>query len=176
MRIEPTSLPGVMAIDLEPIEDERGWFARSFCREQFVALGMNPNIVQCNVSFNAHASTLRGMHYQAEPHAESKVVRVTNGAIFDVAIDLRPGSPTYCRWHGETLSVDNHRALCVPEGCAHGFLTLTDTAEVHYLMGAAYHAESARGVRWNDPAFGIEWPHEPIHLSPRDRAYEDFTP
>ncbi len=176
MRIEPTPLPGVMTIDLEPITDERGWFARSFCRDAFAALNMNADVVQCNVSYNTHAGTLRGMHYQAEPHAESKVVRVTRGAVFDVAVDLRPGSPTYRRWHGETLSADNRRALHIPEGCAHGFITLADDTEVHYLMGAAYHAESARGVRWNDPAFGIEWPSEPVHVSPRDRAFEDFNP
>lgn len=178
MHIEPTSLPGVMVIDLDRIEDARGWFARTFCRDEFAALDMNADVAQCNLSFNRSAGTLRGMHYQAAPHEESKVVRVTRGAIHDVAIDLRPDSPTYCRWHAEHLAADNHRALYIPEGCAHGFQTLVDDTEILYLMGDAYHAESARGVRWDDPAFGIDWPdppHERI-VADRDAEYPDFAP
>jgi len=177
MRITPTDLPGVMLIELEPIEDERGWFARTFCRDAFAALGMNPDIVQANISHNARAGTLRGMHYQAPPHGESKVVSVMRGAAFDVAVDVRPNSPTRGRWTGHELTQNNHRALYIPAGFAHGFVTLADDTQVHYLMGHAYVPDAARGVRYNDPSFGIEWPHtEQLIVSERDANWPNFDP
>jgi dTDP-4-dehydrorhamnose 3,5-epimerase len=166
----------VVVIELEKLGDERGFFARSFCTEVFAAHGLPGRFPQANISFNKDKGTLRGMHYQAEPRPEPKVVRCTRGAIFDVAVDLRPDSPGYRRWTGHELTADNHRALYVPPGCAHGFLTLADDCEVHYLMGEAYHPDLARGVRWNDPAFAIDWPLEPAVISPRDAGYSDFTP
>jgi len=172
MRFSETPLPGVIVIEPERFADDRGWFARSFDRDEFAARGMNPEIVQANVSFNARAGTLRGMHYQAEPHGESKLVRCVRGAIFDVALDLRAA-----RWHGIELSEENGLALYIPAGLAHGFQTLTDASEVHYLMGDPYVPEAARGVRWDDPAFGIEWPPAPPGgrvISARDGAYPDF--
>ncbi|MCC6580562.1 MAG: dTDP-4-dehydrorhamnose 3,5-epimerase [Phycisphaeraceae bacterium] len=174
MRFTATDIAGAFVIDLDPIADERGWFARSFCQDELRQRGLDPCIVQCNISFNRHKGTLRGMHYQAAPHAETKIVRVVRGAIYDVAVDLRPDSPSCRRWHAVELSGDNRRAFYIPAGCAHGFLTLTDDAEVHYLMSAPYHAPSARGVRWNDPAFGIAWPAPVLAMSDRDRSYPDF--
>jgi dTDP-4-dehydrorhamnose 3,5-epimerase len=176
MRFSETPLNGAWVVDLDLLGDERGWFARTFDAEEFAARGLNPAVVQCNASFNLRAGTLRGMHYQAEPHGESKLVRCVRGAIFDVAVDLRPGSPTYRGWHGVELSADNRLALYIPPGLAHGFQTLTDDAEVLYQMGQHYVPEAARGVRWDDPAFAIAWPDsggERI-VSARDRAYPDF--
>jgi dTDP-4-dehydrorhamnose 3,5-epimerase len=178
MRFEPTMLPGVWVVELDRLGDERGWFARTFDAEEFATRGLNPAVVQCNASLNARRGTLRGMHYQAEPHGESKLVRCVRGAIFDVAVDVRPDSPTRCRWHGAELSAENGRALYMPAGLAHGFQTLTDDCEVLYQMGHHYVAEAARGVRWDDPAFAIEWPPaggERI-ISERDASYADFKP
>ena len=176
MRFIETPLPGAWVIELERLADERGWFARTFDAEEFRARGLNPDVVQCNASFNAARDTLRGMHYQAEPHGESKLVRCVRGAIFDVAVDLRPDSPTYRGWHGVELSAENRLAFYIPAGLAHGFQTLTDDCEVLYQMGHRYVPEAARGVRWDDPAFAIEWPepHERI-ISERDRSYPDFA-
>lgn len=176
MIFNETEIPGVVAIELEKLGDQRGFFARSFCAEAFVAQGLPGRFPQANISFNKHKATLRGMHYQAEPKPEPKVVRCTRGAIFDVAADLRPDSPAYRRWTGCELTADNHHALYVPAGCAHGFVTLEDDSEVHYLMGENYHPDLARGVRWNDPAFAIDWPLEPAVISPRDAGYPDFVP
>jgi dTDP-4-dehydrorhamnose 3,5-epimerase len=178
MRFLQTPLPGAWVIEPEPIEDERGWFARTFDAGEFAARGLNPEVVQCNASFNARRDTLRGLHYQAEPHGESKLVRCVRGAIFDVAVDLRSGSPTLCRWHGVELSAENGLAFYIPAGCAHGFQTLTDGAEVLYQMGSAYVPDAGRGVRFDDPAFAIEWPQAERErvLSERDRAYPDFRP
>lgn len=176
MRFFQTPLNGAWVVDLDLLGDERGWFARTFDAEEFAARGLNPAVVQCNASFNARAGTLRGMHYQAEPHGESKLVRCVRGAIFDVAVDLRAGSPTFRGWHGVELSAENRLALYIPPGLAHGFQTLTDGAEVLYQMGQHYVPEAARGVRWDDPAFAIEWPApdgERI-VSERDRSYEDY--
>ena len=158
-------------MDLAPIEDERGFFARSFCEKEFSERGLNPRVVQCNVSFNRRRGTLRGMHFQAAPHEEAKLVRCTAGAIWDVMVDLRPGSPTFKRWHGAELSAANRRAFYVPEGVAHGFQTTTENAEVLYQMTASFRPESARGVRWNDPAFAIQWPIADPFVSERDRAF-----
>jgi len=178
VRFVETPLPGAWAIELEEIEDDRGWFARTFDAEEFRARGLNPDVVQCNASFNHRRGTLRGMHYQAEPHGESKLVRCVRGAIFDVAVDLRPDSPTGRAWHGVELSAENRLAFYIPAGLAHGFQTLTDNSEVLYQMGDPYVPEAARGVRWDDPAFGIEWPEpdgERI-ISERDAGYPDFKP
>ena len=177
MRFVETPLPGVLVIEPERLSDERGWFARTFDREEFRARGMNPEVIQTNASFNARAGTLRGMHYQADPHGETKVVRCVRGAIFDVALDIRPDSPTRWRWHGIELSEDNARALYIPQGFAHGFQTLRENCEVHYLMGTDHVPDAARGVRWDDPAFAIRWPAPPAGgrvISERDASYPDL--
>jgi dTDP-4-dehydrorhamnose 3,5-epimerase len=171
---ERTDIPGVTTVELERLGDERGFFARSYCAEEFSVHGLTASFVQANISFNRHCGTLRGMHYQAEPVPEPKLVRCTRGAVFDVAVDLRRESPTFCRWVGVELNQENRRALYVPPGCAHGFITLEEDAEVSYLMGAPYLPELARGVRWNDPAFDIRWPRQPNVLSERDARYPDF--
>lgn len=166
-----TALPGVFVIEPERREDRRGFFARTWCEQEFAAHGLNPRLVQCSVSVNVLRGTLRGMHYQAPPHAEAKLIRCTRGAIWDVALDLRPESPTFLRHVGAELTGANHLALYIPEGVAHGFQTLDDNAEVLYQMSAAYAPDAARGVRFDDPAFGIRWPiPEPILLD-RDRNY-----
>jgi dTDP-4-dehydrorhamnose 3,5-epimerase len=169
-----TKLPGLFMVDLEQREDERGFFARSWCYNEFAAQGLATQLVQCNVSFNARRGTLRGMHYQAEPYPETKLARCTMGAIYDVAIDLRPDSPTFGQWMGVELTAENRRALYIPAGFAHGFQTLLDNSEVFYQMSEFYHAEAARGVRWNDPAFRISWPLTDPFLSEKDRTYPDF--
>lgn len=174
MFFRETKLPGVFEIHLEPHLDDRGFFARTWCREEFGAHGLNPRLVQCNISFNIRKGTLRGMHFQLPPHAESKLVRCTMGAIYDVVLDMRPQSVTYCQWIGVTLSAENRKMAYIPEGCAHGFLTLEDNTEVFYQMSEFYNQESARGVRWNDPAFQIAWPSAPTVISERDRTYQDF--
>jgi dTDP-4-dehydrorhamnose 3,5-epimerase len=178
MRFVQTPLPGVWLIEPERIADERGWFARTFDRDEFIEHGCNPDVVQCNASQNAARDTLRGMHYQAEPHGESKLVRCVRGSIFDVAVDLRPGSSSYRRWHGAELSAENGHALYIPAGFAHGFQTLSDECEVLYQMGTGYVAGAARGVRFDDPAFGIRWPepHGALVISERDASYPDFEP
>ncbi len=177
MRFTETSLPGAWVLDPERIEDERGWFARTFDAEEFRARGMNPEVLQGNASFNAREGTLRGMHYQADPHGESKLVRCVRGAIFDVAIDLRPDSPTRLRWEGVELSAENGRSFYIPAGMAHGFQSLTPGAELLYLMGNPYVPEAGSGVRWDDPAFAIDWPPAPAEgrvISARDASYPDF--
>ena len=169
------ALPGVFLIQPELHSDVRGWFARTWCEEEFAAQGLNPRLVQCNVSFNRRQGTLRGMHFQAAPHTEAKLIRCTQGAIWDVALDLRPASPTFLQHIGVELTAANRHALYIPEGCAHGFQTLIDDTEVLYQMSAAYAPEAARGVRFDDPAFDIEWPvADPIMLE-RDRTYPDFA-
>jgi dTDP-4-dehydrorhamnose 3,5-epimerase len=178
MRFIETPLSGAWVIELDVLGDERGWFARTFDADDFARRGLNPTVVQRNASFNARRDTLRGMHYQAQPHGESKLVRCVRGAIFDVAVDVREDSPTYCRWHGVALSPDSQRAFYIPAGLAHGFQTLTDGSEVDYQMGHAYVPEAARGVRWDDPAFAIEWPDTGAEriVSERDASYPDFSP
>jgi dTDP-4-dehydrorhamnose 3,5-epimerase len=177
--VRATELPGVALIELEPLRDERGSFARTFDAELFAAHGLDSRVVQCNSSYNARAGTLRGLHYQAAPHAEGKLVRCLRGRIFDVVVDLRPSSTTHCRWLGVELDAGGVRSLFVPAGCAHGFLTLLDHSEVHYQMSAPYVPSAARGVRFDDPAFAIRWPEppggQPI-LSARDRAFPDYAP
>lgn len=179
MKFTETPLAGVWVIELEPIEDERGWFARTFDAAEFAARGIEASVVQCNASYNARAGTLRGMHYQAEPDGEPKLIRCVAGAIFDVAVDLRPDSATYRGWYGTELSELNGRMLFVAAGLAHGFQTLRDGCQVLYQMGRPYVAEAARGVRWDDPVFAIEWPAAPPGgriISARDGAYADTQP
>jgi dTDP-4-dehydrorhamnose 3,5-epimerase len=177
LRFLETPLADVWVIEPERLGDERGWFARTFDAKEFEARGLNPEVVQCNASYNEHEGTLRGLHYQAAPHGESKLVRCVRGAIFDVAVDLRPQSPTYCRWHGVQLSAENGVAFYIPAGLAHGFQALAGGCEVLYQMGHPYVAEAACGVRWNDPAFAIDWP-DPSRartISERDASYPDFV-
>lgn len=170
----PTKLDGVVEVHTEPICDERGFFSRTWCQEEFTDHNLVARVVQCSISFNSRRGTLRGMHYQTEPFEEAKLVRCTAGAVFDVALDLRRDSKTYKQWFGTILSAENRIALYVPKGCAHGFLTLKDNTEVFYQISEFYHPESARGVRWNDSAFQIEWPAEVEVISVRDRDLPDF--
>jgi len=169
-----TKLSGVVEIELDLHRDERGFFARSWCQKEFETEGLNSKTVQCNVSFNEKKGTLRGMHFQAAPSPEAKLGRCTQGVIHDVAIDLRAESPTYKQWVGLKLTAENRRMLYIPEGCAHGFLTLEDKTEVFYQMSEFYHPELARGFRWDDSAFQIKWPAKVEVISERDRTYADF--
>lgn len=172
----PTALPGVFLVEPERHADARGFFARTYDADELRAHGLNPDISQCSVSYNVAAWTLRGLHYQREPYAEAKLVRCTQGAIFDVVVDLRPDSPGYCHWAAAELTAENRHQMYVPEGCAHGFLTLTDNTEVFYQISAPYRPVGGAGVRWNDPAFGICWPREPVVIAERDASYPDFVP
>src|SRR5271170_1159779 len=174
MKFIETPLPGAYVVELEAVADERGFFARTWCAEEFQLRGLNSSLAQCSLSSNARRGTLRGMHYQSEPYAESKLIGCCVGAVYDVVLDLRLESPTYLRWFAAELTASNHKMLYVPAGCAHGFQTLMDTSEVLYQISQAYRAESARGVRWNDPRFGIEWPLRDPILSPRDRGFADY--
>jgi len=175
MRFTETAVQGAYLIDPEPRGDERGFFARMWCRDEFAARGLTADFVQCNDSFSVRRGTLRGLHYQAAPYGEVKLVRCVRGSVFDVLVDLRADSPTYTRWFGVELSAENHRMLYVPEGCAHGYLTLEDQSEVEYPVSRAYKAEAERGIRWNDPRFAIAWPlGEPLTLSPKDRQWPDY--
>jgi dTDP-4-dehydrorhamnose 3,5-epimerase len=174
MIFSQTKLAGVLEIGIDPNTDERGFFARSWCQREFEDRGLNPRLVQCNVSYNENKGTLRGLHYQASPYPEAKLVRCTNGAIYDVAVDLRPQSPTFMNWFGAELSSKNHKSIYIPEGCAHGFLTLEDETEVFYQMSEFYHPELSRGVRWDDRAFQILWPAPVEVISDRDRTYPNF--
>ena len=169
-----TAIAGAFVIDLERREDDRGFFARSFCEDEFRAHGLEPRVAQCNVSWNRVRGTLRGLHYQAAPHEETKIVRCTRGAIWDVVVDLRRDSNTYRQWTGVDLTDENRRALYIPHGLAHGFITRTDDAEVLYMMGSSYMEGAARGALWNDAAFAIEWPVEPVVISERDRSYPQW--
>jgi dTDP-4-dehydrorhamnose 3,5-epimerase len=164
-----SSIEGMFLIDIERREDERGFFARTFCEAEMRAHGIEMHVAQCNVSWCRARGTLRGLHYQADPHAEPKIVRCTRGALWDVALDLRKASPTYRHWAGVELTADNRRMVYLPAGLAHGFLTLADDTEAFYEMGAPYAADAARIVRWNDPAFAIDWPFEPAVMAPKDR-------
>jgi dTDP-4-dehydrorhamnose 3,5-epimerase len=173
---EATALSGAFVVKPERRIDERGYFARTWCQREFADRGLNPQVVQCSTSYNEKAGTLRGMHWQAVPHAEVKLVRCTRGAIWDVIIDLRSGSPSYLRHLGVELSAENGHALYIPEGFAHGFVTRVGGTEVYYQMSEVHEPGAARGARWNDPVFGISWPvTEPI-LHPRDASYPDFQP
>jgi dTDP-4-dehydrorhamnose 3,5-epimerase len=172
-----TELQGAYLVDIEPREDDRGFFARTWCREEFEDHGLSTEIAQCNVAYNHRAGTLRGMHFQTHEHAEVKLVRCTRGAVYDVIIDLRRQSPSFRRWIGVKLTEDNGRMLYVPKGFAHGYQTLADGTETFYQVSEAYAREAERGVRWDDPAFGIEWPPSDRRIiSPKDLAWPDFAP
>jgi dTDP-4-dehydrorhamnose 3,5-epimerase len=170
----PTRLEGAFVIEPERIEDDRGFFARTFCRREFAAHGLQAEFVQCNISYNQRKGTLRGMHYQAAPFQEAKLVRCTSGAIYDVIVDLRPDSSTYTQWTAVELNADNRKMLYIPEDFAHGFLTLTDQSEVFYQMSQYYAPEAARGLRWDDPVFNITWPGPVVEMSSKDQNYPAF--
>jgi dTDP-4-dehydrorhamnose 3,5-epimerase len=177
MTFTETALAGAYVIDLERRTDDRGFFARAWCRREFEEHGLSPELVQCNVAYNKVAGTLRGMHYQREPHAEAKLVRCTRGALYDVIIDLRQDSPTYKQWIGVELNDENRRMLYVPEGFAHGYQTLVDGTEAFYQVSEYYTPEAEAGVRWDDPAFGISWPAaERRIISDKDQAWPDYRP
>jgi dTDP-4-dehydrorhamnose 3,5-epimerase len=172
---EPAGLPGLVVVSPDRHADDRGFFARTWCGREFAAAGLPSTLAQCSVSWNERRHTLRGMHWEAPPERESKLVRCTRGAIFDVVVDLRPESPSYLSHIGLRLGADDHRAVFIPPGLAHGFLTLTDGTEVLYQMDSFYAPGSERGARWDDPAFGIDWPAMPAVISERDRSFSDFT-
>jgi dTDP-4-dehydrorhamnose 3,5-epimerase len=176
MIFHQTKLPGVFTLEIEPANDQRGFFARTWCQREFEENGLNPRLAQCSISFNAHGGTLRGIHYQDEPRPEAKLVRCTAGAIYDVVIDLRSESPTFRQWIAVVLRAEQHNMIYVPEGCAHGFLTLEDKTEIFYQMSEFYHPTLARGIRWDDPAFQIVWPRQIEVISDRDRTYPNFEP
>jgi len=171
MKFVETKLKGAFIITPELIEDERGFFARTFCRREFEDHGLNPDLVQCNISFNHKKGTLRGMHYQIPPHAEAKLVRCTAGAILDVIVDLRQKSPTFMQWHVEELSANNHRMFYIPEGFAHGFQTLADDTELIYQHSVFYSPEHGRGIRFDDPALNITWPLAVCMISTKDQGF-----
>jgi dTDP-4-dehydrorhamnose 3,5-epimerase len=174
MQFNKTPLAGAYLVKLKKIEDERGFFARSWCREDFEVAGLNPNIAQCNLAWNARAGTLRGLHFQVAPHAEAKLVRCTRGEIYDVAVDLRPDSPTHKGSFGVTLTAENYLMLYIPEGFGHGYQTLTDDAEVSYMTTHVYTPYAARGWRYDDPAFGIKWPLPVSVISEADRNWKPY--
>ncbi len=174
VKFTPTGIEGAYVIDLEKRSDERGFFARTWCEREFSQQGLSTRIAQVNTGVSTRAGTLRGMHYQLPPHAEVKVARCARGAVFDVAVDLRPASPTFRRWYGCELSGENGRMLYVPEGCAHGYLTLTDDAELTYFTSASYGPDAAGGVRHDDPAFSITWPRPVTTISSQDAGWPDF--
>ncbi|MEH6630918.1 MAG: dTDP-4-dehydrorhamnose 3,5-epimerase [Halopseudomonas aestusnigri] len=175
MIFHKTEIEGLFLTELEPFSDERGFFARAFCEKLFAEKGATFSINQINLSGNISKGTLRGLHYQTEPKSDPKVVRCIRGAVWDVVVDLRKGSPSYLKWFGAELSADNRKAFVVPGGCAHGFLTLKDDSELLYLMGEEFVPELAGGHRWNDPAFGINWPTEPKIITDRDANYPDYV-
>ena len=176
MKFFETRLKGAFIVEIEPRIDNRGFFVRTFCQREFEAYKMNSNIAQCNLSYNHLKGTLRGMHYQLSPKAETKFIYCTQGAIYDAIIDLNPQSPTYCQWFGIELSAENRKMLYVPEGFAHGYQALLDGATVFYQVSEFYSPEHERGVRWNDPVFGIEWPISNPILSEKDSTFEDYKP
>jgi dTDP-4-dehydrorhamnose 3,5-epimerase len=178
MLLSETPLSGAFVVEIEPLRDERGLFARTFDRELFAEHGLASDVVQSSVSYNARSGTVRGLHYQADPHGEEKLVRCVRGAILDVIVDLRTDSPTYCDWFGIELDQETRRALYIPKGMAHGFQTLTADAEILYQMSTPYVPGAGRGVRWDDPAFGVRWPEPESErtISDRDRDYPDFRP
>lgn len=175
MQFQPLAVTGAFLVRPSLMQDERGGFARTYCAETFAAQGLEPLGVQCNLSQNWKRGTLRGMHSQQYPVPDPKLVRCTRGAILDVVVDIRPQSPTHKQWAAVELTATGGDALYVPPGCAHGFLTLTDDADVFYMMGAVYRGDLQGGVRWNDPAFGIDWPFTPSVMADRDRDYPDYA-
>jgi dTDP-4-dehydrorhamnose 3,5-epimerase len=176
MNFTPAELAGAFLIDLEPNQDVRGYFARVYCEREFVARGLPRMAAQASVSLTKHAGTLRGMHFQRAPHEEDKLVRCVQGVIWDVIVDIRPESPTYCRWMGVELSEANQRMLLVPKGFAHGFITRCDDVAVNYMMSQFYEPAAQDGARYDDPAFAIDWPEPPREISEKDRLWPSFTP
>jgi dTDP-4-dehydrorhamnose 3,5-epimerase len=176
MIFTPLPIAGTFAVDLEPRHDERGFFARTWCRREFEAQGLDATVAQESISFNAREGTLRGIHVLRAPHAETKLVRCLRGALFDVLVDLRPGSATHRAWHGLELSADNRRSVYIPPGVAHGFLTLADDTEVAYRISDFHRPDAEAGIRWDDPAFGIVWPAPVRVIAARDAAWPDFVP
>lgn len=174
MQITETQIPGASIIEAERVADERGFYALAWAKSEFTAHGLNANLAQCNFSYNHRRGTVRGMHWQAPPHAETKLVRCIQGGIYDVIVDLREDSATYRQWVGVELTAENHRALYIPEGCAHGFQTLEDATEVFYMITEYYAPAAARGMRWNDPAINVIWPLAVTVISERDAQYPDF--
>ena len=170
-----TAVAGACIVEPEKLHDERGWFGRSFCRREFQEHGLDPRVAQCNICFNPHRGTLRGLHSHRPGHEEAKLIRCTRGAIYDVLLDLRPGSPSFRRWIGVELTADNHRMLFAPAGVYHGYLTLAPDTEVFYQMSVFYEPGQLLGVRWNDPAFGIDWPEEVRVISERDASFPDYV-
>lgn len=176
MKFIPTPLPGAFLIELEKRGDDRGFFARAYCRNEFRQQGLPDNFVQVNNSLSAERGTLRGLHYQLAPNAETKLVRCIRGSLWDVILDLRPESPTFGRWFAEELSAENRRMMLVPKGFAHGFVTLSDDTEAFYFVDEFYAPDHERGIRWNDPRFAIDWPIDPSVISDKDRCHPDFDP
>lgn len=174
MKFTETKLPGAYVIELEPFTDHRGFFARSWCHNEFEAQGLTTRVAQANISFNHKKGTLRGMHYQLPPHGEVKIIRCTRGALYDVIIDLRADSPTYKQWFGIELTADNHKMFYVPENFAHGFITLEDNTEATYQVSEFYTPGAERGLRWNDPVFDITWPTAVTVISDKDANWADF--
>ncbi|MDQ6603606.1 MAG: dTDP-4-dehydrorhamnose 3,5-epimerase [Chloroflexota bacterium] len=175
MQFTETRITGAYIIDTDRLADERGFFALTWARDEFVAHGLNPNLAQCNLSYNHRSGTVRGMHWQAPPYAETKLVRCIRGGIYDVVADIRTDSPTYLQWVGIELTAENRRALYIPEGCAHGFQTVEDASEVLYMITENYTPAAANGMRWNDPKIAVTWPHAVTVISERDARYPDFA-
>ena len=176
MQFTPSRIGGAWIIDITPIHDQRGFFAATWLPGEFRKHGIEPALAQCNVAYNHKRGTLRGMHFQRAPHAQAKLIRATRGALFDVIIDLRPGSPTFRQWDSIELSADNRRMFYMPEGVAHGYLTLTDDVEAHYHASTPWVPSAEGGVRWDDPAFGITWPFAPVVISEKDAGWPPHAP
>lgn len=174
MRFTPTPIPGAYLVDIQPAEDERGFFARTYCEDEFRGNGLESHFAQGSIAFSKRKGTLRGFHYQRDPHAEVKLIRCTRGAVYDVVIDLRPHSLTFRQWFPAELTAGNRRMLYIPKGLAHGYQTLDDDTEISYQMSDPYHPEAAAGVRWDDPAFAVRWPLDVTVISEQDRSWPDF--
>lgn len=174
MKFVTTPISGVVLVDLEPVEDDRGFFARTYCEEEFRRHGLETHIAQCSVALSLRKGTLRGMHYQRDPHSEVKLVRCIRGAVYDVVVDIRPDSATFRQWFATELNAANRRAIYIPHGIAHAYQTIEDETEISYQMSSAYNAEAAAGVRWDDPAFAVRWPLEVTAITERDLSYPDF--
>ena len=171
MIYQPSKIPGAWIIDIQPIQDSRGFFAMTWLPDELRERGMNASLAQCNLAFNSKKGTLRGMHFQKRPHGQAKMIRTTRGALLDVIIDLREESPTYRQWDAVELTADNHRMLYMPEGVAHGYITLLDDTEAYYHVSGPWVPEAESGVRWDDPAFAVEWPFPPAVISDRDQRW-----
>jgi len=171
MEYTPSRIPGAWILDISPIHDSRGFFAMTWLPHELTERGMNAGLAQCNLAFNRKRGTLRGMHFQTAPHAQAKIVRATRGALLDVIVDLREDSPAFRQWDAVELTADNHRMLYMPEGIAHGYLTLADDTEAYYHASSPWVREAESGVRWDDPAFKIDWPFDPVVISPKDDAW-----